>query len=125
MKKISLLIALLTFLGFGYSAAQQMQVTDLAGDYVCTTAGLPASLTFAITKSDVELIFCPDIANDCNSYKELFPTLVDGKIMQKNPEDTDSPINWTDIRLLVEENEGTITITASYADGIDYVFERK
>lgn len=124
MKKTSLLIALLIFMGFGLAKAQQTQVSDLAGEYVCSSVGIPASLEFAVQGSQIELTFCPDIANDCNSYIEVYPTLVDGMIMQKGQEAGDPPRNWEDIRFVVEQNQGQVTIRASYADGIEYVFDR-
>jgi hypothetical protein len=55
----------------------------------------------------------------------LFPTLVDGQIKRKGAEPGDPPADWPDVRFVVAQNQGQVTIKAFYANGIDYEFERQ
>ncbi|MEM0998379.1 MAG: hypothetical protein AAGN35_15070 [Bacteroidota bacterium] len=126
MKKIYFLTVILLAFATTSVFAQQTQVVELNGNYNCLTQGVPAALQFHVNGSQVELEFCPNVIdNICLTYSEVHPTVTDGQIMGRSAEPGNPPTNWDDIKFVVEEVQGRVRITAFYADGIDYVFERQ
>ena len=126
MKKIYTLFLVLLAVSWQYATAQQTQVADLNGNYVCLTPGVPGGLNLHVNGSAVELEFCPNvIENNCITYSEVHPTVTNGEIMARSAEPGNPPVAWQDVRFTVEEVQGKAQIKVIFADGIDYLFERQ
>ena len=126
MKLFGIIIALLLTLSVQLGMAQQVQVGDLRGSYICLMDGAPASFELRVNGQDASFEFCWDTRESaCKTYQGVSPIITEGKLLKASPQPGAAPKDWDDVIVEVANVEMKWRITVYSENGIDYVFERQ